>query len=404
MGHYFILDREATFAVAVKEALEEKGHSAEIFQDTLKTLASLVDFGADALILDLGITAIDERRLVGTFREVPATRSLPIVGLAESGDSDYAVRVLQLGLTDVLPRALPLAELIARITRTVGRATIDQPMMQGRLAGRQLVDFLEYLRHMGKSGNLLVTSTGGGGRIELRGGGIAKARFKNLRGDAAVLAMLDQETGKFKFEAAEKEAASTGQVSIQVQQVLLRATWLSDKLAELKQWIPRSGDELELNKDAPALGEEADSLPLHAVLQMAKTRPFIRLHELTRELAGAPQEIRLALAVLLKTGHLRRRELEEVPSTKELKSFLGVEFSMMELLQRAKLKGHRGESLTLVGVCDAAVLSGQVELFRRFREPFGDLAEQLEQTGRASASVKTEAGMLVIHYFSNARR
>ena len=404
MGHYFILDREATFAVAVKEALEEKGHSAVIFQDTLKTLASLVDFGADALILDLGITAIDERRLVGTFREVPATRSLPIVGLAASDDSDYAVRVLQLGLTDVLPRDLPLEELIARITRTVGRATVDLPMLQGRLAGRQLVDFLEYLRHMGKSGNLLITSTGGGGRIEMRRGGIAKARFKSLRGEAAVLAMLDQETGKFKFEAAEGEVASTSPVAIQVQQVLLRATWISDKLRSLEEWIPRSGDELELNEDAPTLDEEADSLPLRAVLELAKARPFIRLHELTRELGEAPQELRLALAMLRKTGHLRRRELEEVPSTKELTSFLGVEFSMLELLQRAKLKGHRGETLTLVGVSEASVLPSLVALFKRFRESFGDLAEQLERTGQASASVKTEAGMLVIHYFSNARR
>ncbi|MEO1366482.1 MAG: hypothetical protein AAFX50_04860, partial [Acidobacteriota bacterium] len=142
MGHYFILDREATFAIAIQDALEAQGHSAEIFQDPLTTLTALVEFGADVLILDLGAAAVDPEQLVGTFRNVPEARSLPIVGIAEGMTSSDVVQVLRLGLTDVLDRRLPLNELILRITRGAGQPTDELPMMQGRLARRQLVDFL----------------------------------------------------------------------------------------------------------------------------------------------------------------------------------------------------------------------------------------------------------------------
>lgn len=400
MGHYFIVDREATFAVAVQEALEERGHSAEIFQDPLKALTGLVEYGADVLILDLGIAAINEKQLVGTFRNVPETRSLPIVGLAENLDSQYSVDVLRSGLTDVLPRRLPLDELIARITRSAGRPTLDLPLLQGLLAGKQLVDFLEYLRHMGKSGFLQITSPGGAGRIEIRQGALIGARFKNLRGQAAVLAMLDQDSGKFKLEDSPAQSGSHATSRIDIQTVLLQAAWLSDKLKEHQEWVPRSGHEFELvSMPSPEeLGEFAQSLPILPVLEMAEARPFIRLHELRRDIAASPQELRLVLAILSRRGSLRLRAIGDVPNTQELKSNLGVEFSILDLFQRAQQNGHSGRALSLLLVGESDVWPSLRALFARIREaPFRDLSKELERQDHGSVTIDTEAGQLLLH-------
>ncbi|MEM1182685.1 MAG: DUF4388 domain-containing protein, partial [Acidobacteriota bacterium] len=393
LGHYFILDREATFAIAMQEALEIQGHSAEIFQEPLTTLTALLEFGADVLILDLGVAALGARQLVGTFNDVPELRSLPIVGLSESSDSAYAVELLNLGLTDVLPRSQPLEELIIRITRGAGQPTADLPMMQGRLAKRQLLDFLEYLRHLGKSGVLRITSTGGAGRIDVYRGAIAGARFKHLRGQSAVLAMLDQETGKFKLGAPSGEG---GGASIDMQTVLLKAAWLADKLRKYEQWVPRSGHEFVLasRPSSDSLGEDADALPLDAVLDLAEARSTVRLHDLERDIDAPPQSLRLALAMLAKEGHLRLRTIEPPASTKELKSHLGIQYSILDLLQRA---GHRGGSLSLVLLAEPEGWPDLRGMFKKLQgPPFDELNQSLDQRDAGTLSLATEGGVLTL--------
>ncbi|MEO1083552.1 MAG: DUF4388 domain-containing protein [Acidobacteriota bacterium] len=395
MGHYFILDREATFAIAIQDALEAQGHSAEIFQDPLTTLTALVEFGADVLILDLGVASVDPEQLVGTFHNVPEARSLPIVGIAESMASSDIVQVLRLGLTDVLDRRLPLNELIIRITRGAGQPTDELPMMQGRLARRQLVDFLEYLRHLGKSGVLRVTSTGGAGRIDVRRGAVAGARLKNLRGQAAVLAMLDQQTGKFKLHAPAADHDGGGDV-IDMQTVLLKAAWLADKLSKYAEWVPRSGHEFELvsEPDFSTLAEDRGSLPLAEVVEQAKRQPHVRLHDLLQDIPAPPQALRLALAVLAQAGHLQLRSIGAPPSTQELKSNLGVEYSVLDLLQRT---GHRGGAVTLVLLAEPEAWPSLRTIFARLRGgPFDALNQTLDAGDAAEVSLATEAGTLVV--------
>ena len=398
MSHYIILDREATFAIAIQDALEEVGHSAEIFQDPEPAVSRLVELGADILVLDLGIA--EEKQLIGTIHSVPATRSLPIVGLAETMDSQYVIDVLRLGLTDVLPRQLPLDELIARLTRSTGQPTAQLPMLQGRLAEKQLVDFLEYLRHIGKSGILRVTSSGGAGRIDIRQGAVSQARFKNLQGRAAVLAMLDQESGKFKLEESSQDASCDPSTRVDMQSVLLQASWLADKLAEHQDWIPRAGDELELVSvpDLSRLADLGDDLPFARILTWAQTKTFIRLHDLSREIDAPPQELRLVLAILCKFGHLRRRLIEHMPSTQELSSSLEVEVSIWNLLQRARDKGHTGRSLSLLLFAEPAVWPDLKALFLELSEPpFDEFAKTLRTADRGSVTVDTEIGKLVLH-------
>lgn len=398
MGHYIIVDRVTTYAIAIQDALEQGGHSAEIFQDPLDALANLVEFGADVLLLDLGIA--DEEHLVGIFRGMPETRSLPIVGLAETMSSEYVIEVLQLGLTDVQSRKLPLDELVERITRSTARPTMELPLFQGRLADRQLIDFLEYLRHVGKSGTLRITGTGGAGRIDILHGAISDARFKNLRGQAAVLAMLDQDSGRFKLGPASREAPSDPASRIDMQSVLLRATWLSDELAEHRQWVPRPGHELELvSMPSPKdLGDSWQSLPFSPILSRAQSEPFVRLHELSRDISSPPQELRLALAVLCRMGHLRHRAMDELLSTKELSSYLGIEYSIVELLLRAQQMGHTGRSLSLLLFAEPDVWPNLKALFLDLSaSPFDQLARTLTSQDRGSVTVENEAGKLVLH-------
>ncbi|MEM6797562.1 MAG: response regulator, partial [Acidobacteriota bacterium] len=391
MGHYFILDRDASFAISLQDALEESGHTAQVFQDPGEALAALTNLGADILVVDLEASDLDERSLIGTFRAVPENRSLSIVGLTERTESQYIVDVLELGVTDVLSKKWPIEELSARLSRTSGQATAELPMLQGRLAGRQLIDFLEYLRHLGKSGILQITSRGGAGRIDIHRGAISSARFRHLHGRSAALALLEQSSGRFRLESAdglETDSARAG--TLDLQSLLLRSAWLADKLRQYEPWVPRASHELDLvsTPELSALGELVESLPFPEVIAQAKARRAVRLHDLEHEIDAPPQELRLILAVLVKHGYLDQKLDPESlpPTTQELRSTLGVELSAQALLQRARESGGvHSRLVTLHLLAETDVWPKLRGLFEAFREPPFDafnvqLAE--EQQGR----------------------
>jgi DNA-binding response OmpR family regulator len=405
LARIILLEPDLVFAATLADPLEEAGHRVQAFDDALLALGVVFDNGADLFLLNLEIPGCDALDLVKALREQKETKSTPILGLARTLGSKERLRLFQAGVDEVLDRdALP-EEIHLRIRRLIGDRSAESSMIAGSLGGRQLADYLQYVKHAGQSGVVEVSSGQGSGRIELYRGDVVAARWDYLRHEVALLAILSLQDGRFRFEmVAAAKAPPAGTDVFEIQPFLFRAAWLEDELAKRRSWIPGTGLWLETtNKSgAPELAGRWLDLPILRIYQTIASAGRSRLFDLVQTKETAPAEIRLALAILIEHG-LVSPTLEGGPtsSTRELDIGQVFQFAVMGLIERLGKKPSDAEaqaSVSLLVLAEGDALETLTALFSSVRhDALIDLVHQIEERGGGSAVLNVETGRLTLH-------
>jgi PAS domain S-box-containing protein len=97
-----------------------------------------------------------------------------------------------------------------------------------------------------------------------------------------------------------------------VEELLLEAAWIEDELAARRRFLPADDEPLAADPDR-RLESPADlpSLPVNAVLATVRQRNGVCLADLLSSELAAPGRTRLAVAVLVEVGGLRRQSGEQ---------------------------------------------------------------------------------------------
>ena len=296
---FLVVDPDQAAASRTVDTLAAGGHRAVTAQDAREAhaLLNLGDF--DGLLIAMPLPADSGWHLLKAVRTDSRSRGPAVLVLSDGQDR---VRGLREGADDSLPRSVDDDELVARVERMVElRATRPEGLI-GDLSKGTLRELLRDLENESRSGLLHLIGERRDGWIELERGRPVAARLGLLSGPHALLALLDTHHGQVTFG---RRHGSEGIESPEIGPMaglLARFEQLEDRLRRFDVHLPAPDASLRVQGDLdPELATPHDT-PYDEVYQRIRALPGVTLGELlTHEIAPEIQ-VKLALAVLLKTA------------------------------------------------------------------------------------------------------
>ncbi|HKG26654.1 MAG TPA: response regulator [Thermomicrobiales bacterium] len=140
LGRVLVVDDSVLNRRLLQRALGTEGYDAMLAEDgeqALNVLRSSVPPPFDIVLLDILMPNLDGYETLTTIKTDPALRHLPVIMITAVDETESAVRCIELGATDYLPKPFNVAVLRARIGAS--------------LAAKRLRDLeLEYLEQVGR--------------------------------------------------------------------------------------------------------------------------------------------------------------------------------------------------------------------------------------------------------------
>ena len=134
-GRILIVDDGEMNRRVLRAALERDGHETEQASNGREALERLAHRSFDVVLLDLVMPEMDGFATLAVIKTTEALRHLPVIVISGIDELDAAVRCIELGATDYLPKPFNAALLHARVGAS--------------LAGKRLRDLeLEYLEQV----------------------------------------------------------------------------------------------------------------------------------------------------------------------------------------------------------------------------------------------------------------
>jgi CheY-like chemotaxis protein len=134
-GRVLVVDDGAMNRRVLRAALEREGHEVSEAADGRAALSLLRDGPVDVVLLDLVMPEMDGFETLAAIKADESLRHLPVIVISGIDELDAAVRCIEMGATDYLPKPFNAALLRARVNAS--------------LAGKRLRDLeLEYLEQV----------------------------------------------------------------------------------------------------------------------------------------------------------------------------------------------------------------------------------------------------------------
>jgi CheY-like chemotaxis protein len=139
-GRVLVVDDAAINLKLLERALRNEGYEPVLAvngSEALALLRSDVGHSVDLVLLDILMPILDGYETLAAIKADPALRHLPVIMITAVEETESAVRCIELGATDYLPKPFNAAILRARLGAS--------------LAAKRLRDLeLEYLEQVGK--------------------------------------------------------------------------------------------------------------------------------------------------------------------------------------------------------------------------------------------------------------
>jgi len=304
---------DAIFRALLEDWFHVASHQVEIAKTAIEAQRMAVDGVVDALVLEIDLpettSGLD---LIRSLRTAPQARHFPIVVVSHRELVADRVEALRTGADDYLVKPCDSEELILRVEKLLQRRSIDPSALEGHLDSHSAWDLVQFLQNSNKTGNLIIQGAPGPASITVRRGDAIAAQWGDLEGSEALIALLGQSEGSFRFlqsqgeeemaeEAGRGEGDSSQETStLAVRQLLMEAAWVEDELRVRARYLPARGVPLQpTGKSLQEPGEDFEALPLHAILEDARGPTPLRLYDLHLRYPLAPQKINLAVAYLV---------------------------------------------------------------------------------------------------------
>lgn len=242
-GHILVVDDNPVNRLLLTRALQEQGYSVVTAENGRQALARLqagAEQAVDAVLLDILMPEMDGYETLAQIKGSDALRYLPVIMISAIDELESAIRCIELGATDYLPKPFNAALLRARLNTS--------------LAGKRLRDLeLEYLEQVG--------------RVTAAAAAVEETRFDpdSLNSVAARPDALGQLARIFQRMAREVRAREV-RLEQQVQELRIEidATRQAKKVAEITgsdyfQQLRKQADQLRSIVDAPPVPARAQT-------------------------------------------------------------------------------------------------------------------------------------------------
>jgi DNA-binding response OmpR family regulator len=187
----------------------------------------------DLIISDIKMPELNGWEFCYLLRQIPSTKTIPFIFLSSKADLPDRVHSLRLGADDFIAKPFTMHVLLSRIGIIFERVRRRQSAIDSKSSFEDrlntlMIDLLEFLRAMRRSGIVEFIHLGQLGSITLNDGQIIDAEFEAIKGEAAVRAMIQLEKGEVGF----KEKDTLSGIPIIKDWVVFLATFLPEDLSQ----------------------------------------------------------------------------------------------------------------------------------------------------------------------------
>jgi DNA-binding response OmpR family regulator len=305
MNKILVIDDNLDDLTLAQLALSHAGYDVVATGNPTHGLATALDGEFDGIVLDVEMPDLPGHEVLKRLRSDDRTRGVPILFLSARSEGEDRVRGLRAGADDYLVKPFHGEELIVRVQRLISRAGKSVESLEGNLEEFTLTDVLQTLLVSRKSGFLIVAAPAGLGRLVLSEGHVLSASYGHRVGREALLGMVSEAHGRFRFVAQVTSGFSRAD-TIDLPSSLLEAAWISDELAQRRDKLPAVDSPLSLlRRDLARPASTLPNLPLEEICARLDERPGTTLGQLAASEEAAPDRLRLAVAFLLELGAIR---------------------------------------------------------------------------------------------------
>ncbi len=120
-GHILAVDDNRVNRIKLARGLEQQGHRVSLAEDGEQALALLHTTGFDVVLLDIVMPGMDGYAVLEHIKRDPALRDIPVIVISALDELESAVKCIEMGAEDYLPKPFNPVLLKARLNACLQR-------------------------------------------------------------------------------------------------------------------------------------------------------------------------------------------------------------------------------------------------------------------------------------------
>jgi signal transduction histidine kinase len=271
-GHVLVVDDNRMNRLKLSHSLEQQGHTVALAENGRQALQMLQEQSFDVVLLDIIMPEMDGYEVLAQMKADAGLRNIPVIVISALDELDSAVRCIEMGAEDYLPKLFNPVFLKARLDASLRRKKL-RDLEQAYLRQEVMLRQSEKLATLGKLSAGMAHELNNPAAAAQRGVEQIRSAFErhlnaHLALDAAALSSTQAAALRDLFWVIRtcKDRMSA-----------LDAITQSDREAELEEWLEDNGveDAWDLAPALVTMGYRVDELALLAKDFTAEQLPIV---------------------------------------------------------------------------------------------------------------------------------
>ncbi len=123
-GHVLVVDDNRVNRLTLARGLESQGHTVALAENGERALAMVRAEPFDVVLLDIVMPGMDGFEVLGRMKADPALRDIPVIVISAVDEVESAVRCIELGAEDFLPKPFDPVLLRARLRASLAKKNL----------------------------------------------------------------------------------------------------------------------------------------------------------------------------------------------------------------------------------------------------------------------------------------
>jgi signal transduction histidine kinase len=256
-GHILVVDDNRMNRIKLSRSLEQEGYTVEAAEGGQEALDMLSAQSFDVALLDILMPGMDGFQLLEAIKLDPELRDIPVIVISASDEIDSAVRSIEMGAEDYLPKPFSPVLLRARLNASLQKKRLrdlEKAYMQQEVMLLQS----EKLATLGKLSAGMAHELNNPAAAAQRGAAQLQATFSHLQQTHLKLGELNLDDSQLEsllaLDALAQERAK--------QPVDMESLTRSDRESEVETWLRERGvdNAWEIAPTLVNLGYDCDAL------------------------------------------------------------------------------------------------------------------------------------------------